>query len=212
MTDPRSTPPSETPANARAVAEICERGCSLLHPSIAATLPEAPQPATQRSATAEKALDKLAEVHRHWCNYCCGDAVACLNAPVGGCSLRDYMIALDAPLSEKPALAPVSAIGRSDEIAAEAERAVAKFPTWPTDPLHALAVLGEEFGELTKAMVQLVYEPHKASAEEVRTEAVQTAAMALRLYRSLDRYEYRPGVQHKQAATDKVAKLEGQDG
>jgi hypothetical protein len=103
MTDPRSTPPSETPANARAVAEICERGCSLLHPSIAATLPEAPQPATQRSATAEKALDKLAEVHRHWCNYCCGDAVACLNAPVGGCSLRDYMIALDAPLSEKQA-------------------------------------------------------------------------------------------------------------
>lgn len=85
------------------------------------------------------------------------------------------------------------------EIAGEVERAVAKFPTWPTDPLHALAVLGEEFGELTKAMLQLVYEPHKSSAEEVRKEALQTAAMALRLYRSLDRYEYRRGEQHRQS-------------
>lgn len=68
------------------------------------------------------------------------------------------------------------------------------------DPLHALAVLGEEFGELTKAMLQLTYEPHKNSAAEVRSEAVQTAAMALRLLASLDVYEYRPGVQHAQNA------------
>lgn len=39
-------------------------------------------------------------------------------------------------------------------VQAELARAVDKFPTWPTDPLHALAVLGEEFGELTKAMLQ----------------------------------------------------------
>jgi hypothetical protein len=96
--------------------------------------------------------------------------------------------------------APQPATARSDEIAAEVERAVAKFPTWPTDPLHALAVLGEEFGELTKAMVQLTYEPHKTSAEEVKIEAIQTVAMALRLHRSLDQYEYRPGAQHKQNA------------
>lgn len=91
-----------------------------------------------------------------------------------------------------------SAIGTSAQIEAEVERAVAKFPTWPTDPLHALAVLGEEYGELTKAMLQLTYEPHKSTAEEVRKEALQTAAMALRLFRSLDRYEYKPGVQHEQ--------------
>jgi len=84
------------------------------------------------------------------------------------------------------------------EILAELERATRKFPTWPTDPLHALAVLGEEFGETTKAMLQLTYEPHKTSAAEVRTEAFQTAAMALRLAMSLDRYEYRPGEQHSQ--------------
>jgi NTP pyrophosphatase (non-canonical NTP hydrolase) len=83
-------------------------------------------------------------------------------------------------------------------IAAEVEKATAKFPTWPNDPLHALAVLGEEFGELTKDMLQLTYEPHKTSAENVRKEAIQTAAMAVRLLMSLDRYEYRRGQQHSQ--------------
>lgn len=80
----------------------------------------------------------------------------------------------------------------------ELERAVAKFPTWPTDALHALGVLGEEFGELTKEVLQLTYEPHKTSLAEVRKEALQTAAMALRFMRSLDRYEFKPGSQHAQ--------------
>ncbi|MEM0967648.1 MAG: hypothetical protein AAGJ81_15985 [Verrucomicrobiota bacterium] len=84
------------------------------------------------------------------------------------------------------------------EVLSEVERATAKFPTWPTDPLHALAVLGEEFGELTKEMVQLTYEPHKTNKAEVRAEAIQTAAMALRLVMSLDRYKYTAGDQHSQ--------------
>lgn len=83
----------------------------------------------------------------------------------------------------------------------EVGRATSKFPTWPTDPLHALAVLGEEFGELTKAMLQLTYEPHKTSMNEVRNEAIQTAAMALRLAMSLDRYEYTRSDQHEQGGT-----------
>jgi hypothetical protein len=84
------------------------------------------------------------------------------------------------------------------EVFAEIERAVAKFPTWPTDPLHALAVLGEEFGELTKEVVQLTYEPHKSTPETVRKEAIQTAAMALRFVLSLDAYKPSPGEQHEQ--------------
>mgnify|MGYP001043155960 CR=1 FL=1 len=86
------------------------------------------------------------------------------------------------------------------DVLMEVARATNKFPTWPTDPLHALAVLGEEFGELTKDMLQLTYEPHKTNAENVRNEAVQTAAMALRLFISLDRYEYRVSAQHSQGA------------
>lgn len=85
-----------------------------------------------------------------------------------------------------------------EQVMNEVQRATAKFPTWPTDPLHALAVLGEEFGELNKAMLQLTYEPHKTSLEEVREEAIQTAAMALRLAMSLDRYEYQRSEQHAQ--------------
>ena len=88
---------------------------------------------------------------------------------------------------------------------AEVEKATAKFPTWPTDPLHALAVLGEEFGELTKEMVQMTYEPHKTDRETVRKEAIQTAAMALRLVMSLDRYEYTPRDQHSQQNDRRVA-------
>ena len=90
------------------------------------------------------------------------------------------------------------------EVLAEIDRATRKFPTWPTDPLHALAVLGEEFGELTKDMLQLTYEPHKTNIGNVRKEAIQTAAMALRLAMSLDVYEYRPAKQHRQkwTATD----------
>jgi hypothetical protein len=80
----------------------------------------------------------------------------------------------------------------------EVRRATEKFPTWPTDPLHAVAVLGEEFGELTKAALQLTYEPHKTTADEVRTEAIQTAAMALRFAMSLGVYLYQPGAQHAQ--------------
>ena len=85
------------------------------------------------------------------------------------------------------------------EVVAELERATRKFPTWPNAPLHALAVLGEEFGELTKAMLQFTYEPHKkVTRQDIREEAIQTAAMALRLAMSLPLYDYAPGTQHFQ--------------
>ena len=84
------------------------------------------------------------------------------------------------------------------EVFDEIARAVEKFPTWPTDPLHALAVLGEEFGELQKAVLQSVYEPHKATPADVAEEAVQVAAMAFRFLASLDVYQYVPSTQHGQ--------------
>jgi NTP pyrophosphatase (non-canonical NTP hydrolase) len=87
----------------------------------------------------------------------------------------------------------------------ELNRAMQKFPTWPTDPLHALAVLGEEFGELTKAILQHTYEPHKGvTAQDVRMEAIQTAAMAVRLAMSLDRYHYEGSAQHTQEIPQRI--------
>lgn len=83
----------------------------------------------------------------------------------------------------------------------ELRRATKKFPTWPTDPLHALAVLGEEFGELTKAVVQNTYEPEKSTLDDVTEEAIQTAAMALRFVASLYAYRFTRSQQHKQEQT-----------
>lgn len=88
---------------------------------------------------------------------------------------------------------------RIADIMAEVERATVKFPTWPTDPLHAVAVLGEEYGELVKATLQSVYEPHKSSPSDVREEAIQCAAMAIRFCMSLPIYDYAEGGQHRQA-------------
>ena len=88
------------------------------------------------------------------------------------------------------------------KVMGELEQATIKFPTWPTDPLHAIGILQEEVGELTKEVVQLTYEPHKSSLEAVRREAVQTAAMALRFLISLDRYEFLAGPMHSQKLKD----------
>lgn len=86
----------------------------------------------------------------------------------------------------------------TEDILREIAFALEKFPTWPTDPIHALAVLGEEFGELNKAVLQQTYEPHKNEMGAVRKEAIQTAAMALRFLVSLDTYDYAPCHQHVQ--------------
>ena len=82
------------------------------------------------------------------------------------------------------------------DILEEINRAEEKFPLWPTDPLHALAVLGEEYGELTQAVLQHTYEPEKTGRDQVRREAIQTAAMAIRFAMSLSSYKYEPGQQH----------------
>lgn len=84
------------------------------------------------------------------------------------------------------------------EIQEELRRATTKFPTWPTRALDAVGVIGEEFGEVQKEVLQLTYEPHKSTPESVRKEAVQLAAMSIRFLMSLDKYDYTPGQQHSQ--------------
>ena len=85
-----------------------------------------------------------------------------------------------------------------DLVVDEVEKATEKFPTWPTDPIHAFAVLGEEHGELNKAILQAVYEPDKSTPKNVKDEAIQTAAMAIRFLMSLDEYNYQFSYQHEQ--------------
>lgn len=85
-------------------------------------------------------------------------------------------------------------------IKAELQSANEKYPDWPSDPLHAVAIVGEEFGELNRAVLQVVYEPEKQSFSyaESKNEAIQTAAMAIRFLMSLDRYDYSRSEQHSQ--------------
>ncbi len=80
----------------------------------------------------------------------------------------------------------------------EVQRAQKKFPEWPTDPVHAAAIIAEELGELQKAILEVTYEPHKSNRGDVQEEAIQTAAMAIRFLMSLHAYEYARATQHKQ--------------
>ena len=85
-----------------------------------------------------------------------------------------------------------------DEVLNEVGRATKKFPTWPTRALDAVAVLNEEVGELNKEVLQMTYEPHKTNKDEIKKEAIQAAAMAIRFLMSLDKYDYSPTAQHEQ--------------
>lgn len=97
-----------------------------------------------------------------------------------------------------PRLASAQVPAVVQEVLDELNRAMEKFPTWPTDPLHALAIFNEEAGELSKAVLQQAYEPHKNEAGDVRKEAVQAAAMAIRFIASLYQYVWTRSPQHEQ--------------
>lgn len=85
-------------------------------------------------------------------------------------------------------------------VMAEVERATKKFPEWPSDPLHAAAVIAEELGELTQRINECIYEPHKVNATRgnVQEEAIQVGAMAIRFIMSLPNYQYVRAPQHEQ--------------
>jgi len=65
-----------------------------------------------------------------------------------------------------------------DQMVTELAKAEEKHPSWPTDIIHASAVVGEESGELIRACLQVEYE--NGSIAEAKKEAIQTGAMAIR--------------------------------
>lgn len=69
-------------------------------------------------------------------------------------------------------------------VLAELERAEKLHPDWPRNPIHAGAVVVEEAGELIQAALNA--DEKKASRHLMMTEAVHTAAMALRFLKNFD--------------------------
>lgn len=75
----------------------------------------------------------------------------------------------------------------------EIDRAESKFPEFPTDPVHAAAVVAEEAGELVQACLELTYE--KGLYCDVKAEAIQVAAMAFRFLHKFGNLQTRPSEQ-----------------
>jgi hypothetical protein len=61
----------------------------------------------------------------------------------------------------------------------ELRKAEIKHPSWPTDPIHAAAIVAEEAGELVQASIDHYYMVE--CKERMMKEAAQTAAMGIRL-------------------------------
>jgi hypothetical protein len=83
------------------------------------------------------------------------------------------------------------AYARHGHVDAELKRAINKFPQWPNNIFAALAIVGEEYGELVKDVLQYHFEPAKGKTiETIRAEGIQTLAMLHRLLNSLDKGMY----------------------
>lgn len=69
-------------------------------------------------------------------------------------------------------------------VMAELERAGKIHPAWPTDLVKASAILAEEAGETLRAAN--TFDETRSGKKEIITEAVQTAAMAIRLLKNIN--------------------------
>lgn len=72
----------------------------------------------------------------------------------------------------------------------EVKRAESKFPEWPTDMIHAAAIVVEEAGELSQAALKWTYEG--GDAEAAGKEATQVAVTAIRFLKAFISVHYQP--------------------
>ena len=72
-------------------------------------------------------------------------------------------------------------------ILAELKRAKEQHPIWPTDPIHAAAIINEEAGELIQAANDYTYDRENARSTMIE-ESVQVGAMAIRFLTNIGKY------------------------
>ena len=65
-----------------------------------------------------------------------------------------------------------------DLVCSELKKAEKKFPGWPEDKIHAVAIMIEEAGESMQAAIDCVYSG--GEVDHLRKELAQTGAMCLR--------------------------------
>ena len=68
-------------------------------------------------------------------------------------------------------------------ITKEIQKAEKKFPSWPIDIIHGVAIMQEEAGEAIQRAVQVVYEDGPLG--QLKKELLHTGAMAMRMWISL---------------------------
>lgn len=88
----------------------------------------------------------------------------------------------------------------------EIVRARQKFPDWPLDPLHAIAILNEEVGELNQELLESVYKHEDPRRNEVAAEAIQVAAMAVEFLLALPIYDFKRA---HQSSRDQLTSIKG---
>lgn len=116
---------------------------------------------------------------------------------ISGVTAKVFKMPPGTTLPASPLVTPLDVV--LFEIKQELSAAIAKFPHWPVDPFHAVSVLGEEYGELVRAVNQEAYEHHKQDRGAVRIEAIQTAAMCLRFLLAMNEYKWHRSQRVEQA-------------
>lgn len=72
-------------------------------------------------------------------------------------------------------------------VMAECHRAETLHPVWPWDHIHQAAIIAEEAGECLQAALN--HREGKGSKRPMITEAVHTAAMAIRFLKNIEEKE-----------------------
>lgn len=67
------------------------------------------------------------------------------------------------------------------------KKAESQHPGWPSDPIHAAAILAEEAGECVQATIDFVYAGK--DIQEAALEAAQCGAMAIRFLLHITEYQ-----------------------
>jgi hypothetical protein len=88
-------------------------------------------------------------------------------------------------LSYRLATVPGEAAERiAQEIVASLRQAEALHPGWPDDPMQGACIVAEESGEMCNAATEMVF--RNATPHQLRLEALQTAAVCMRMVRWCD--------------------------